>query len=90
MMIAKEFTKKPTARPATGDVRTCAQEIAREYRRKADELEAACNALDPLPEAVDGLAIGRVWSHMLFRTTALDHRDRVRGVGRYARKAVRS
>jgi len=56
------FKKKATARPSKADVRACAQTIAREFRRRADDLDAAITNGDPLAAAVDGLSMGRVWS----------------------------
>jgi len=71
-------------------VRLSAAKIAREYRRAADELEAAGNAPDPLAAAVAALALGRVMPHMMFLSSAFDRRELRRGVGRYSRKAVHS
>ncbi len=80
--------RKPTARPSRADVSAHALILAREYRAAADRLEAATQASDPLAAAVAGLGFGRGFGAGVWLSAALDRRDRVRGIGRYApRKA---
>lgn len=70
--------KKPHARPGKEKVQRCAQMIAREFRRRADALEAACSAPDPLAAAVNGIGMGRVISRIMFLTSSMSRRDMLR------------
>jgi hypothetical protein len=82
--------REPTARPDKADVLAHTLIVAREYRAAADRLEAATRASDPLAAAVAGLGFGRGFNAGVWLCGALDRRDRVRGIGRYAPKGARS